>query len=95
MGRRRDVAEQSWAERIPAALEKAEREVRLHERQFAETGAAFGLDITAGEVALAKTLWDAYVWLPGGGNRFDEALLAGRHPISDALRAFVEKVEGL
>lgn len=71
-----------WAERIPAALAKAEgiveqagSDVKLH-----------GI-LTAGEVALAKALWAVLL---------NEGYGEGEPPDAEAaLRAFVEKVEGL
>lgn len=94
----------SWAERIPAALAKAEKVLE-------ETCSCSCIEcrqdrggLTKTEIALAKALWevgcqDAYG--PGGTAQEDVAKHCcggtGKHicPPCAALRAFVEEVEAL
>lgn len=89
----------TWAERIPAAIEKAEgllggdscevyKGVGLHHiedyREFM---------ISNGEVALAKALWNLEETY---GFMLDDLIVEEERGLPDpALRAFVEKVEAL
>lgn len=84
-GRTGGVVVAEWAERIPAAIAKAERLVK---RTSCHTGFVDGsaTHVNPGEVALAGALWDSGC----GGHGCPE--FPDDNP---ALRAFVEKVEAL
>ena len=77
----------TWNDRIPQAIEKAERHLTTGEHILNSCKHCRVSPITAGEVALAKALWKTY--------RALNSTEAGSGHWPDALRAFVEKVEQL
>lgn len=89
------MPERSWAERIPAAIEKAEKLRACEEAycyltevcEYCQQMIKLGPDV----VALAKALWVAEERIHGEWGLDDQ----GDDPPSPALRAFCEKVEAL
>lgn len=91
---------ESWAERIPAAIEKAEGQTFGLTECCSDTSRR--LYLTKGEVALAKALWELVLSNhdPRAVAKWSDVVLGIELEIMPggvfaALRAFVEKVEAL
>lgn len=90
------MSEQSWPERIPAAIAEAEGWLEGGEAWVRVASRVWPCDatFTAGEVALAKALWQEFY--EGQEPEYaNENMEEPRDGCDAALRAFVEKVEAL
>ena len=81
-----------WSERIPAAIEKAEKVLNGRHDALGLEGARGFVNLTATEVALAKALWRV---LGGSPVSAPSQSTITTLDYFDPLRAFVEKVEVL